>query len=70
MLYVKICRVLWSGDELLRNTTNAARSAVQRKQAKELAKRKHAVKMMIACVAVFVVCYAPNSLFDIFSLIV
>jgi hypothetical protein len=47
---------------------NAERSAVQLRQAGELAKRKRVVKMMIACVTMFFLCYAPKALIDSISI--
>jgi hypothetical protein len=62
VLYTRTCVVLWLVDKVAHATANQERSVVQQRQAKELAKRKRAVKMMIACVTLFFLCYAPMSI--------
>jgi len=57
--------VLWRGNKIAHATSDVLRSAVQQRQTKELAKRKQAVKMMIVCMALFFLCYAPKSIADI-----
>lgn len=64
VLYTRTCLALWRVDKIAYSTSNASRSAAQQRQAKELGKRKRAVKMMIACVTLFFLCYAPMNILN------
>jgi hypothetical protein len=54
--------VLWRVDKIAYGTLNVGRSVVQQRQAKHLAKRKQSVKMMVVCVTLFFLCYAPRNI--------
>lgn len=60
VLYTRACITLWRVDKVAHANANNERSAVQQRQAQELAKRKRTVKMMIVCVTLFFACYAPK----------
>lgn len=70
VLYTRTCRELWRVDRVVHATMDPERSATQQRQVKELGKRKRAVKMMVVCVTLFFLCYAPKAILDIISILI
>jgi len=69
LLYTRTCMKLWRVDKVAHATARLDRSAVQKRLAKELGKRKRAVKMMIVSVTLFFLCYAPRNVTDFIRLV-
>uniref|UniRef100_A0AC34PUK7 G-protein coupled receptors family 1 profile domain-containing protein n=1 Tax=Panagrolaimus sp. JU765 TaxID=591449 RepID=A0AC34PUK7_9BILA len=56
-LYTKVCRVLWSKNKQLYEETNTLNDVSARSDA--LIMRRNVVKMLVACVSVYFICYSP-----------
>ncbi|CAI2348004.1 unnamed protein product [Caenorhabditis sp. 36 PRJEB53466] len=58
-VYTKVARVLWSKDPTLQNETRSCLEKTSSRSSDALRTRRNVVKMLIACVAVYFVCYSP-----------